>query len=287
MALSTNCLYYNAYLTAEKMATELQAPVDPQWRIKAERIRDAINSRLWDDTQGCYRFLVGPLGDCDHQEGLGSAYALLFGIADPQRAELVFAAQHVTPAGLPCGWPNLPRYERPDGMSFGRHMGTVWPQIQGFWAEAAARAGKADLFGHEFLKLASHAARDNHFAEIYHPLTGLPYGGLQENLGQGIVLWEATSRQTWAATAYLRMVLLGLCGLRFDTEGVRFQPCVPDGIASVDLRNLAYGKMNLDVTIRGTGTKIKQCLISGKESRDGFVSATDEGHKAVTITMAP
>ena len=149
-ALSTNCLYYNAYLTAEKMAKELKAPVDPQWRAKAERLKEAINTRLWDESKGCYRFLVGPFGNYDYQEGLGSSYALLFGIADAKRAELVFTHQHVAPAGLPCGWPNLLRYQRPHGMSFGRHIGTVWPQIQGFWAEAAARAGKPEVFGHEF-----------------------------------------------------------------------------------------------------------------------------------------
>lgn len=286
MALSTNCLYYSAYVTAGKMAAELKVPGDAKWAEKAERLKAAINSRLWDESKGCYRFLVGPLGDCDHQEGLGSSYALLFGIADARRAALVLANQHVTPAGIPCGWPNLPRYERPDGMSFGRHMGTVWPQIQGFWAEAAARAGKSELFGHEFLKLATHAARDRHFAEIYHPITGMPYGGLQEGLGQGINLWQATSRQTWAATAYLRMTLLGLVGMRFDTDGVRFQPCVPKGISSVDLRNVAYRKLNLAVTVRGTGTRIKQCLVNGKESPDGFVPASEEGLREIAIVVA-
>jgi glycogen debranching enzyme len=284
-ALSTNCLYYSAYVTAENMATELKAPVDPQWRAKAERLMKAINTRLWDESKSCYRFLIGPFGNCDHQEGLGSSYALLFGIADATQAESVFAKQHVTPAGLPCGWPNLPRYERPDGMSFGRHMGTVWPQIQGFWAEAAARAGKSDVFGHEFFNLAAHAARDKQFAEIYHPITGKPYGGLQESGERGIVLWQATSRQTWAATAYLRMVLLGLVGMRFDTDGVRFQPCVPKGISSVDLRNLNYRKVNLEVTIRGTGTKVKQCLINGKEAGDHRLPARAEGPQKVAILL--
>ena len=86
-ALSTNCLYYSAYLTAEKTATELKALVDPQWRSKAERLKKAINTRLWDESKGCYRFLIGPFGNCDHQEGLGSSYALLLGIADAKRAE--------------------------------------------------------------------------------------------------------------------------------------------------------------------------------------------------------
>ncbi|MGC8638506.1 MAG: MGH1-like glycoside hydrolase domain-containing protein [Isosphaeraceae bacterium] len=284
-ALSTNCLYYNAYVTARQMAATLKAPVDPRWHEKAARLRKAINARFWDESKGCYRFLTGPFGDCDHQEGLGSAYALLFGIADARRADSVFAKQHVTPAGLPCGWPNLPRYERQDGMSFGRHMGTVWPQIQGFWAEAAARAGRSRLFGHEFFNLASHAVRDKQFVEIYHPITGAPYGGLQEQKGQGIILWQAMPRQSWAASAYLRMVLLGLVGMRFNTDGIQFEPCVPKEISRVDLRNVRYRKMIIAVTIRGSGTKVRQCLINGEVSADRRLPANAEGPREVAIVL--
>jgi glycogen debranching enzyme len=285
-ALSTNCLYYNAYVTADRMATELQVPADPQWKAKAAKLKQAINSQLWLPDKGYYRFLVGPLGNCDHQEGLGAAYALLFGVADSAQAESVFAKQHVTPAGLPCAWPNFSRYEKPDGKSFGRHVGTVWPQIQGFWAEAAARAGKTAIFSHELLNLASHARRDKHFAEIYHPLTGEVYGGLQENGGRGIVLWDATSRQTWAATAYLRMVLLGLTGLRFDADGVRFQPCLPDGIAHVELRNLSYRRMRLDIAIRGSGAKVQEMVVNGLKLDTRLLAADREGRQEITIRVA-
>jgi glycogen debranching enzyme len=170
-------------------------------------------------------------------------------------------------------------------MSFGRHMGTVWPQIQGFWAEAAARADKPDVFAHEFFNLANHAVRDKQFVEIYHPDTGMPYGGLQEQQGKGVVLWEATSRQPWAATAYLRMVLLGLVGMRFDTDGVRFEPCVPSGISTVDLRNVRYRKMSISVTIRGTGTRVRQCLINGKDAGDHRLPAGAEGPQDVVIVL--
>jgi glycogen debranching enzyme len=284
-ALSTNCLYYNAYVVAERMATELSTPVDPQWQTKAAKLKQAINSRLWNGQKGCYRILIDPLGKCDHQEGLGSSYAVLFGVADAEQAESVFATQYVAPAGIPCGWPSYGRYQRREGTSFGRHCATVWPPVQGFWAEAAARTNRPDLFAHEFHNLAAHAARDKQFAEIYHPVTGEIYGGLQEDGQRGIVEFRATSRQTWSATAYLRMVLLGLVGLRFDTDGVRFQPCVPEDISSVELGNVHYRNMILDVAIHGTGTKIKQCLVNGRESKDGFVAASGEGHQRIVVTV--
>jgi glycogen debranching enzyme len=283
-ALSTNCIYYNAYVIAGKMARELKQSDRRQWKEKAANLKKAINKHFWNEKAGCYRYLVGPLGNCDQQEGIGSAYAILFDIADVKQTEAIFNNQHITPAGIPCGWPNFSRYESKNGKSFGRHIGTVWPQIQGFWAEAAARAGKPEIFGHELFNLATHAVRDRQFAEIYHPLTGEIYGGLQENGGR-IVLWNATSRQTWSATAYIRMVLMGLAGMRFDSDGVRFQPVMPKGVGNVHLSNIRYRKMALDITIQGNGAKIKQCRIDGKEAKECFLPADGEGRKVVTITV--
>ncbi len=286
-ALSTNCLYYNAYLTAGQMAAELGEPADPEWAAKARALKDAINRHLWMPEKGHYRFFVSPLGNCDHQEGLGHAYAILFGVADASQTEAIFKNLHVTPAGLPCEWPSFRRYDSADGTAFARHAGTVWPQIQGFWAEAAARLRKPGVFGHEFLKLAGHAARDRQFVEIYHPLTGRPYGGMQEAGPRGIVLWQATTRQTWAATAYLRMVLMGLAGMRFQREGVSFEPCVPKGITRVELRNVQYRKASLHVVIEGTGTKLQECRIDGRPAGKPFVAADSAGRKEVFLRVVP
>ena len=194
-ALSTNCVYYHAYVLAERMASELGIPADPTWSAKAEALKEAINRHFWQPDAGYYRYLVDPFGGCDHQEGLGHCFALLFGIANAEQAEAIFRNQHITPAGIPCIWPTFARYQSADGMSCGRHSGTVWPQIQGFWAHAAASYGRADLFEFELKRLARHACRDLQFAEIYHPISGEIYGGMQES-DQGIREWKSCSRQT-------------------------------------------------------------------------------------------
>ncbi len=239
-ALSTNCLYYEAYVLAARMAAELNLPPDPNWIGKAAALKAAINRHFWMPDAGRYRYLVDPFGGCDYQEGMGHSFALLFNIADDVQAEALLRNQHVTPAGIACVWPSFDRYTRADGMSFGRHSGTVWPHVQAFWAHASACCGKRDLFAHEFNKLVAHANRDVQFTEIYHPLTGLPYGGIQELGDEPRREWASCSRQTWSATGFLRMVLMGLLGMRFEVNGVRFQPMLPPGLDFVCLEGLPY-----------------------------------------------
>jgi glycogen debranching enzyme len=284
-ALSSNCLYYHAYVVADRMARELGQPGDPAWSRKAAALKAAINRHLWMPEKGWYRFFIGPLGNCDYQEGLGHAYALLFGIAGPEQADAIFRHLHVTPAGMPCVWPTCPRYVRPDGQSFGRHSGTVWPQIQGFWAEACARFGRRSAFEHELFNLARHAVRDHQFAEIYHPLTGEIYGGLQEAGSRGIVLWRATSRQTWAATAFLRMVFFGVAGMRVAPEGIRFAPCLPAKLTRLELGPLRYRRMRLRVIITTDASASAGPTINGQPATDFLLDKDREGEVRIRIRL--
>lgn len=240
--LSTNCLYYQAYRLAGRMAAELGQPPDPAWPERADRLRAAIDRNFW--TGSGYRYLVDPWGADARAEGLGNSLVLLFGLADPDRATSVLAGQPVTPAGVPCVWPAYNRYHRgPD--DFGRHSGTVWPHVQALWGDACARHGRPDLFLDELRKLARHACRDGQFTEIYHPRTGLPYGGLQERADHGITSWDSCRRQTWSATGYLRLVLSGLFGLDATPAGLRIRP----GPIEARLSGLRYRDAGWDLHI--------------------------------------
>lgn len=285
MAASTNCLYYNAYKTAGRMAEELNLAHAEDWAAKAERLKTSINRYLWNEETGVYRFYIDPESQCDYQETLANAYAILFGIAGPTRTEKIFQHQYVAPAGVPCGWPPLPRYEALGANSFGRHNGTVWPQIQGMWADVAARHQKRQAFAHELLALATHAVRDMQFAEIYHPISGEKYGGWQEAGTRGIILWQATNRQTWAATAYLRMVFAGLFGMRIECDGIRFEPCVPKTFKKIALSKLRYRNMRIDITVEGCGTKVETVRINGKRAENTHIPNTNAGHQSIEITL--
>ena len=318
-ALSTNCTNYEVYRLTARMQEELGLPVDPTLRQKAERLKAAINQHFWSDALGRYRFLVDPFGGSDQQEGTGNAFAVLFGIASPEQTKRIMANMHVTPQGLPWMWPIYPRYLTSDPMTFGQRN-SVWPQVNGAWALAAAEAGRVDLFALELKKLADRACRTNQFAEIYHPITGEVYGGISdgrtkrsgdtlkafiaarlggegestpEAFGQlfppvqgkeGVNLWQSCGRNTFSATAYLHMVIHGLCGLRLETDGITFHPTVPKGVSPVAVYELPYRQAELEVHITGEGQQVRRITINGKEARSLPTTAT--GKQVVKIEMA-
>ncbi len=286
-ALSTNCVYARAYELATRIATELGAAADPSWIGKADALRAQIDAHFWDGERGTYRYLVDAWGGCDRQEGMGIAFAMLFGIAGPDRAALLCDSTHRTAAGIPCVWPTYERYASVEpGHSYGRHSGTVWPHIQGFWADACSHAGRADLAFEELSLLARAAARDAHFTEILHPDTGLPYGGLQEGGREGIRLWSSCRRQTWSATAFLRVILRVVFGIRPEADGLTFAPSLPPGVEEAAIDGLRYRGTPLRVELRGSGSRVASCAIDGNPA-DRAVIDPEGGHRSVEIELEP
>ena len=102
MTLSTNCLYYNAYVIADKMAEELSKA--KCYEAKAQAMYDAINHHFWSEEKGNYLYLIDEFGGCDHEEGLGSAFAILFGVADEEKINKILQNQYITEKGIPCVW---------------------------------------------------------------------------------------------------------------------------------------------------------------------------------------
>ena len=263
MTLSTNCLYYSAYVLADKMAQELGK--GKQYEAKAKAMYEAINHHFWKEEKENYNYIVDEFGGCDHEEGLGCAFAILFGVADADKTEKILRNQHMTAKGIPCVWPTFARYETEDGMGFGRHSGTVWPHVQGFWADAAAQNGNVQAFDRELKTQTENALYDHQFAEIYHPITGEVYGGRQERDHRGIVEWRSEPYQTWSATAYLRNVYLNLAGMQFDTDGIHFHPVSTELVNDMRLSNFHYRNCVLNITVRRTDGE-KRFLMDGKET---------------------
>jgi glycogen debranching enzyme len=284
MTLSTNCVYARVYRIVGMMRRELGMEPDPGYEERAAILLEGIQRHLWNPEKGTFNYLIDPEGVCDFQEGLGHAFAILFDLAREEQAASVLSRQHITTAGIPCVWPTFPRYASLGG--FGRHSGTVWPFISGFWGEAALNHGRVDLFEREFMTLTANINRDAQCAEIYHPETGEVYGGSQEAGGgpRGMD-WTSCARQSWTATAYLRMTLNGLFGLRFSTEGIAFHPYLPALIHRLQIRWLRYRSCTLDLTVEGRGRQIVEFRRNGVETQP-FLPADLQGEQSTQLRVA-
>jgi glycogen debranching enzyme len=211
-ALSTNCLYFRAYQIANLLAREVGETANPLWESKANALHQAINKHFWREELGTYGYLLDAPDNDDRQEGLGLAFALLFGIADDAKAKRIFENVYLSAQGMPCVWPTYARYKKDD--EFGRHSGTIWPQVNAAWALACEARGRNDLALYEINLLAEKACRDSQFIEVYHPETGIPYGGLQEDPGTNrIQRFGICHRQSWCASGYIGMVAASILGL--------------------------------------------------------------------------
>ena len=255
-ALSTNCVYFKAYEILAEMAHALGEPAK-EFEEKAAAMKKAINKNFWNEKRGSYDYLAG---ECDYAEGLGLAFAVLFGIADERQTALIRENTHICAHGIPCVWPTFWRYECLDG--YGRHSGTIWPHIQGFWARAMHRAGHQESFEKELYLMAQKAVRDMHFSEIYHPDTGALYGGMQEQGPGGIVEWDSRRKQTWSATAFLSLIYFEILGLTMEDGEPVFHPQLPINCGHMRIRGFEVAGWLFDLDIDGKEVSVRKRKIS-------------------------
>ncbi len=285
MALSTNCIYYKALITLPLMAEELGAEVNKDYLLRAEKLKEAINKNFWSDSLQSYRFLVGPLGACNRAEGEGLSLAMLYGIADSVQTQKILANTYQTAAGIPCIWPTWERYAKTPGDDFGRHSGTVWPQVMGYWAYAAAQNLNGTAFSFQFENLRQRALENGMFHEIYHPVTRKPYGGIQEDNSGKNVVWQSSRGQSWAASSFVRMVCRSMCGMNPTPKGLAFKPFFPKSYPNFQLRNLTYRNMVINLNIKGKGGRIITFKLNGAAMEQPILTHDLVGLQNVEITL--
>ena len=269
-ALSTNVLHQRAYTIAARTARVLGE--DPtEFESRAAALKKAINDRLWVEERGRYAYYEDAEGGVsDRWEGLGTALAVLWDVADDAQAKTIFETVQPTRYGLPCLWPKYPLWTpwlvRDE---YHYHNGTVWPFVQGYWGWAAARRGAPEVFAAELGALAELAGRAPTFHEFYrggHP--------------------DGSARQLWSAAGYLALVHHGLAGLRLTGDEVHFAPTVPRGFSEIRLSGLTYRKLTLDVTITGTGTRTTTFTVDDEPQPTPTIPTTLTGKHRVNIAVA-
>ncbi len=285
MALSTNCLYYNAFRSLTSMAHTLKKSkaIATHWRREAADLKTAINRSLWSSEKSTYAYFLHGAGDlrgvkAQYQEALGISLSLLFGIPSAEQQKAMLENVLMTRRGIALV---DPEFSRNTTTRVGRHSRILWPMAQGYWAHAIARTGDTRRFQTEVESLAGMVRKsDWNFMEIYNPATGKPDGGWQSGKH-----WDSCKNQTWSATAYLRMIYSGLFGIDFLSDGIAFSPALPSNWGAVCLTGIRYRGAVLDVRLSGAGSTILRVSLDGKALSQAFIPAGLKGKHNLEIIL--
>lgn len=269
-ALSTNMLYFRAYVLAARMA-ELLNEDAAAFEGKAERLKTAINERLWLPKKGYYAYYEDAgRGLSTRMEGLGEALAILWGVADEVRADSILRRTPTTALGLPCLWPRHSAWRLYLRRAEYYHNGMMWPFVQGYWAWAAASKLGVSRLDTELDAMTGLAGRAETFHEFYRPDSGEADG---------------SPRQLWSAAGYHAAIHRGLFGITADVDEIRIRPVVPDRFPRLTLHDYSHRHLTLEISIQGVGTRISSFDLDGVPQSRHSIPSTLTGRHRLAIKM--
>ncbi|MCB0558412.1 MAG: hypothetical protein KDD09_05685, partial [Phaeodactylibacter sp.] len=268
--LGTNVVHYQAHIILAEMAKILGEPFEV-YTARAEEIKKGINDYLWMADKGYYgQYLYGRqyLNLSPRFEALGEALAILFGVADGDKAQSIIARSPVTDFGVTCIYPQIPGIPP-------YHNDGVWPFVQSYWNLAAARAGNEKVLNHG---LAAIYRAGGLFLTNYENFVA----GTGDFLGTEI----NSHRMLWSMAGNLAMVHRVFMGMSFEANGLRFNPVVPSSYPGTKtLSNFRYRGAKLNITVEGFGNRIESAMLDGEPLEEAFLPADISGEHLIVIKM--
>ncbi|MDE6276805.1 MAG: hypothetical protein K2M06_01705, partial [Muribaculaceae bacterium] len=272
-ALGTSIVHAQALRVLAELEKELGPKKGNQadkYLAEAEKIENAVNSRLWMPDKGYYAMYTYGVNEPilnPRAETLGESLAILYDVASPERARTITASNPTTPFGAAIFFPqiaDMPPY----------HNNSLWPWVGAFWALANAKAqneqGTLEAIGSVFRPAALFATNKENFV--------LDNGDIATELN--------SSNMLWCLAGNLAITHKILFGIHFEKDGLAFSPFVPRTLeAERTLSGFKYRDAVLNITVRGYGSEIKSFTVNGKETRP-FIPANAKGVKNIVITMA-
>lgn len=272
LCLGTNAVHYRTYGILAEMATELGK--DPAiFEQQSDSLRKAINRYLWIDRKGYYgQYLYGGIYPILSPgiDNLGESLSILFGITSDEQSRRMIARIPVSEYGATSIYPQI-------GEIKPYHNNAVWPFVQAFWNLASAKAGNEASVIRGLGALYRAAALFTTNKELFVASTG-DYSGTAVN----------SDKMLWSLSGNIAMIYRLFYGMKFETDGIRFAPFVPQSITGdKKISNFNYRKAVLQIDLSGTGNRIKKFLIDGEEQAEAYIPASLTGMHTVKIEIEP
>lgn len=270
--LSTSVVHAEAWKVLGEIATILgHKDVAKEAFAESEKIAKGINEYLWMDDKGYYAmYLYGRdnLITNPRAETLGESLAIMWDVADKERAEKVTANNPTTPFGVATFYPSIP-----DIPAY--HNKSLWPWVGAWWGLANAKAGNEEgvmeAIGSVFRPAALFATNKENF-----------------NLENGDIATELnSSNMLWCLSGNIALTHKILFGIDFQKDGLAFHPFVPQALAGTrKLDNFKYRNAVLNITVSGFGSEIKSFKVNGKVQKPFIPANKAKGVMNIDIEMA-
>jgi hypothetical protein len=271
--LGTNAVHYQANMVLSQMASILnERSTAAKYKAVADKIKKGINTYLWQPAKNYYgQYLYGRNYKIlsPRAETLGEALTVLFDIAEGERQKAIVANTPVTDYGITCIYPqipNIPPY----------HNNGIWPFVQSYWLWAAAKVGNEKAVMESIAAIYRPAALWLTNKENFVASNG-DFLGTQIN----------SSNMLWSLAGNISLVHEVLFGIRFNEDGLRFEPFVPAALGGKQsLTDFRYRDATLHIELEGHGNQIKQFVLDGKTLPTAAFSADLKGEHYIKIILA-
>ena len=270
--LSTSIVHARAWQVLADMAGELgDKKTAEAAKAKAASITQGVNSHLWMQDKGYYAMYLYGRDNLilnPRAETLGESLAIMWDIADGDRARSITEHNPITPFGPAIFFPQIadqPAY----------HNNALWPWVASWWALANAKVGNENgvmqAIGSVFRPAALFCTNKENF-----------------NLDNGDIATQLnSSNMLWCLSGNLAITHKILFGIDFQRDALAFHPFVPQALAGTrTLTGFKYRQATLDITVSGHGNEIKSFKVNGKEQAPLIAARKAKGHLKVEIEMA-
>lgn len=270
--LGTNAVHYEAISVLAKICS-LLGNLDEALRYEdiARQIAAGINNHLWMEDRGYYgQYLYGrnSMILSPRSETLGEALCILFGIAPEERATRITASVPNQTYGTSCFFPQIPDIPP-------YHNDAIWPFVQAYWMWASAETGNEKGVLHSIGSIYRAAA-----------LFLTNYENMVVENGDWFGTQINSSNMLWSLSGNLSIVYHLLFGIRFEENGLRFKPFVPQTMEGKrSLGGFRYRNAVLDIEMEGYGNKIHSVSLDGKKLDDPFIPADLTGKHTLRLVL--
>lgn len=262
--LSTSIVHSRAWHVLGEMAEELgDTETARKAKSQAGRIAKAVNEHLWMPSKGYYgMYLYGRdnLIMNPRAETLGESLAIMWDIANQERAKTITENNPTTPFGVAIFYPqiaDMPAY----------HNNALWPWVASWWAMANAKAG-------------NEAGVMQAIGSVFRPAALFCTNKENFNLDNGDIATRLnSSNMLWCLSGNLAITHKILFGVDFRKDTLAFHPFVPKALAGTrTLHNFKYRGATLDITVKGHGDKIKAFKVNGRKQQASYLPKRPTGN---------